>query len=156
MKPLIVLILTFVLVAVIQKWVNGSIHWSTAGSYAFAAMLVFTSIGHFLFPQGMAAMIPEFVPQRTFLVYATGVLEIAFAVGLVFPQTRIWTGWALILFLIIVLPANIKGAVDHVNYQHPDQPGPGLVYLWFRIPLQVLFIGWVYCFAVRQLFHQPA
>jgi uncharacterized membrane protein len=36
-----------------------------------------------------------------------------------------------------VLPANIYSAVKEVGLG-----GHGAAYLWFRIPLQLLFIGW--------------
>jgi hypothetical protein len=42
-------------------------------------------------------------------------------------------------------PGNIKAAVNHIDYQKGTNNGPGPTYLWFRIPLQLFFIGWV-CF----------
>jgi hypothetical protein len=44
----------------------------------------------------------------------------------------------------LILPANIKEAIDHVDYQNATFEGKGLSYLWFRIPLQLLFIAWTY------------
>lgn len=47
-----------------------------------------------------------------------------------------------------MLPANIIAAKQKINLEKASYDGPGLAYLWFRIPLQVLFIGWVLFFAV--------
>jgi uncharacterized membrane protein len=59
------------------------------------------------------------------------------------------TGWLLILFFILILPANIYAAVRHIDYQKATTEGNGLHYLWFRVPLQLLFIAWAYFFAVK-------
>ena len=114
-----------------------------------SVMLVFTAIGHFAFTKGMAMMIPDFMPYKTEVVYLTGVIEIIAAVGLLIPSSRVWTGWALILFFILLLPGNIKAAIDHVDYQKATLDGSGPTYLWFRIPLQLLFIAWTYLSAIR-------
>ena len=37
---------------------------------------IFTSIGHFISTEGMAAMLPPSVPYRIELIYLTGVLEL--------------------------------------------------------------------------------
>jgi hypothetical protein len=46
-----------------------------------------------------------------------------------------------------MLPANIKAAINNINYQTGALNGNGPSYLWFRIPLQLFFIFWVYHFA---------
>ena len=62
----------------------------------------------------------------------------------------IWTLLAfLIVFFILILPVNINAALRHIDYEKGTYEGPGTKYLWFRIPLQVLFILWVYWFALR-------
>ena len=114
-----------------------------------AVMLLFTAIGHFAFTKGMTMMLPDFIPFKTEVIYLTGIIEIIAAVGLLIPNTRLWTGWALIIFFILLLPGNIKAAIDHVDYQKGTFDGNGPNYLWFRIPLQVLFIMWTYLSTIR-------
>jgi uncharacterized membrane protein len=65
----------------------------------------------------------------------------------------VWAGWALILFFILVLPGNIKAAIHHIDYQKGTFDGYGPNYLWFRVPLQILFIGWTYISAIK--FNSP-
>lgn len=134
----------------IMKQIFGKYRFSSAGRIAMSAMLLFTAIGHFAFNKGMAMMLPEFLPYKTGIVYITGFLEVVMAVGLLLPQYRTVTGWTLILFLLLVLPANLYAAVYQVDYQNATFDGPGLHYLWFRIPLQLLLIVWAYAFAVKQ------
>jgi len=92
-------------------------------------MLVFTSMAHFIYTKGMVMMMPGFIPYKKRLVYLTGLIEIAAAAGLlIFPLSRI-TAWLLILFFVLVLPANIRAAVGNVNYQKGDSTGSGVRYL---------------------------
>ena len=96
----------------------------------------------------MAMMIPDFIPNRLAIVYLTGVIEILGAIGLLLPSFRMTTGWLLIVFFILIVPANIHAAIRHLDFQNGNYNGNGINYLWFRIPLQMFFIGWVYYFAI--------
>tara|TARA_R110000796_G_scaffold10530_5_gene35016 strand:- start:8593 stop:8967 length:375 start_codon:yes stop_codon:yes gene_type:complete len=122
-----------------------------AGQIAMAAMLLFTSLGHFMFTEGMAAMMPEFIPLKKEMVYFTGVMEILFAIGLLIPRLKTPTACLLMLFFILILPANIKAAVENINYQTGELNGSGIDYLWFRVPLQIIFILWVYFTTLKKI-----
>lgn len=149
MKPLVILIAVFLVTILLMKLFMKEVNFPLAGRIAMAAMLVFTAIGHFAFTAGMAAMIPDIIPGKTALVYFTGVLELLFALGLLNPSYRTQLAWLLILFFILVLPANIKASLEHINYQTGEANGNGPAYLWLRIPMQLFFIGWVYFSAIR-------
>ncbi|HZG26533.1 MAG TPA: hypothetical protein VEZ17_18220 [Chitinophagaceae bacterium] len=149
MKPLIVLISVFALSIILTKILRGSYEIALSGRIAMSAMLCFTAIGHFVFTQGMTMMIPDFVPYKTETVYLTGIIEILAAIGLFIPGFRITVAWLLIAFFILLLPANIYAAVKQVDYQKATLEGQGLAYLWFRIPLQVVFICWTYLSAIK-------
>ena len=97
-------------------------------------------VGHLLYPESVVELIPSWFPLRLFSAYATGVLEIAFAILLWTRHARS-TGLVIIIYLILVLPFNIYGwtiADNSINYL--DNPS----YLWLRIPLQALFIAFAY------------
>jgi uncharacterized membrane protein len=81
-------------------------------------------------------------------VYITGIMEIAGAAGLLLPMLARGTSIALIVFFVVMLPANIYAAANHIDYQKGTTDGSGINYLWFRVPLQLLFILWVYYSAV--------
>jgi uncharacterized membrane protein len=93
-------------------------------------------------------MLPDFIPYKTAVIWLTGFIEIAAAIGLLIPQIRIITAWLLIVFLILILPANIYAATKQIDYQKGTFDGKGTTYLYFRIPLQILFIVWVYLSAI--------
>ena len=149
MKPLFVLLGAFIISLILTKLFTKTIDYPLPGRIAMAVMLAFTAIGHFAFTKGMTMMAPDFIPFKTEVIYLTGVIEIIAAVGLLIPSLRVWTGWALIVFFTLLLPGNIKAAIDHVDYQKATFNGNGLSYLWFRIPLQLLFIVWTYLSAIR-------
>ena len=149
MKPFIILLSAFIISMGITKLFTGEFDYPLSGKIAMSVMLVFTSMAHFIYTKGMVMMMPGFIPYKKGLVYLTGLIEIAAAAGLlIFPLSHI-TAWLLILFFVLVLPANIRAAVGNVNYQKGDSNGSGIKYLWFRIPLQLFFILWVYFFAIK-------
>ncbi|AQG79195.1 hypothetical protein [Spirosoma montaniterrae] len=144
MKPLLVLLGTFV-IALFSLYFTGK-GWNIplAGRIGMAMMLLFTAIGHFTFTNGMSLMIPDFIPFKAVVVKVTGILEIVAAVSLLVPATQPVAGWLLIIFFLLILPANIKAALLSIDYQQATFTGKGPTYLWFRIPLQFFFIAWVY------------
>ena len=149
MKPLIVLMTVFAVALTIFRFTKNEYAYAQAARVAMAAMLLFTALGHFLFAKGMAMMVPDFISFKTEAVYATGIIEIAAAIGLLVPSLRVLTGALLIVFFVLMLPANIKAASQNINYQTGALDGAGLAYLWFRVPLQLLFIAWVYVSTLR-------
>ena len=94
-------------------------------------------------------MLPDFIPYKTATIYLTGIIEIAAAIGLFIPSFSVITAWLLITFFILILPANIYAAIKHIDYQKATLDGNGLTYLWFRIPLQILFIVWTYLCVIK-------
>ncbi len=149
MKPLIILFTVFAVSLLTTKFVRGNFEFTLSGRIAMSAMLLFTAIGHFAFTKGMSMMLPDFIPFKTEAVYLTGIIEIAAAIGLFIPNFRIVTAWLLIAFFILILPANIHAAIKHIDYQKGTFEGNGLIYLWFRIPLQILFIVWTYLSSIK-------
>jgi uncharacterized membrane protein len=148
MTPLIVLLSAFLVSVVFTKILKKRIDYILSGNVAMAVMLFFTAVGHFIFAEGMSNMLPEEVPGRKLIVLMTGILEAAAGVGLLVSKLRRITGMLLIAFFLLVLPANIHAALNHIDIETGEPTGAGPKYLWFRIPLQLFFIGWVYWFSV--------
>ena len=149
MKPLIVLLSVFAISLLSTKIFRGNYEFALSGRIAMSAMLVFTAVGHFVFTKGMTMMLPQFIPYKTEAVYLTGVIEIVAAIGLLIPNFNELVAWLLIVFFILMLPANIYAAIKNVDYQKGTFDGSGLTYLWFRIPLQVVFIVWTYLSVIK-------
>jgi uncharacterized membrane protein len=148
MKPLIVLISAFALcLGVTLAMQHADINVS--GRTAMALMLVFTAIGHFKFKEGMAMMLPPLFCAKTQIVLATGIIELLAAIGLLVSSTIQITGILLIIFFVLILPANIYAAIKKVDLEKAAFTGYGINYLWFRIPEQLFFMGWVYFFTLK-------
>jgi uncharacterized membrane protein len=94
---------------------------------------------HFVTPKPYLSMMPSYLPAHAALVQISGVAEILGGAGVFLPDTRRFSAWGLILLLIAVFPANLNVAL----HGWPGESLPGWV-LWARLPLQVLFIWWVY------------
>jgi uncharacterized membrane protein len=149
MKPLFVLVVVFMIALLALRAMRGDYQFALAGRIAMAAMLLFTSIAHFAFTKGMSMMLPDIIPYKTEAIYLTGIIEIVIAIGLLVPGFTVPAAWFLIVFFILLLPANIYAAVRHIDYEKATFAGNGPGYLWFRIPLQVLFIVWTYLSAIK-------
>jgi uncharacterized membrane protein len=149
MKPLLVLLGGFIIALAAIKLITGEYDFALSARIAMSVMLLFTSIAHFAFTKGMVMMMPGFIPFKKELVYLTGVVEIVAAVGLLISSVKVLTAWLLIAFFISLLPANISAAVKHVDYEKGTLDGSGVTYLWFRVPLQILFIAWTYFAAIK-------
>jgi uncharacterized membrane protein len=153
MKPLLVLLAVFGVLGAVTYFFQGQVNYLLAGNGAMAAMLLFTGAAHFAFTEGMMQMLPTVLPAKKAWVYATGVLELAAAVGLL-PSLRFKTAGCLLIFFLLILPANILAARRRLNYQTGTPDGPGLSYLWFRIPLQLFFMAWTWYFGWHLPWHR--
>jgi uncharacterized membrane protein len=149
MKPLIVLLVSFAIALIATRLITGEFAFAFSARIAMAIMLVFTAIAHFAFTKGMIMMIPDFIPFKKGMVYVTGFIEIAAAAGLFIPDLQVLTAWLLILFFLLLLPANINAAIRHIDFEKGTFEGPGANYLWFRVPLQILFILWTYFVGIK-------
>jgi uncharacterized membrane protein len=153
MSTLVVLLISFCLMTFINRYIlNDTLTLSLMGRVAMSVMLLFSGSSHFFKTGEMIQMMPEFLPFKIELVYLTGIMELAFAASLLFSRYTKWTVIALILFFLAILPANIVGSIKKVPLGGMEN---GPVYLYFRIPLQLLFIGWAYYFGIR-LAENPA
>ncbi|QEM04380.1 hypothetical protein DIU31_012990 [Mucilaginibacter rubeus] len=148
MKVLLVLIISFILTTVISRLFVDDWNIMLNGNVAMMLMLWFTSLGHFMFTKGMVMMMPSFIPFKGALVYLTGIMEIVLGALLVVNAARHIAGIILLVMFVVMLPANINAAIKHVDFEKGTYDGSGTGYLWFRIPLQLLFIAWILYFSV--------
>ena len=94
---------------------------------------------HFLNPEPFVEIMPEVLPFPLALVYISGFFEILGGLGLLFARTRQKASWGLLALLIAVFPANLNMAINSIDFGLPHE------WLWWRLPLQVVFVLWVWC-----------
>jgi uncharacterized membrane protein len=106
--------------------------------WLIAAIFVGAGVMHFVKPRLFAAIVPPFLPNALLLVYLSGVAEILGGLGVLVPAFRVWAGWGLIALLVAVFPANVYMAMEAEKF------GIAPVWLWLRLPLQLVLIAWVW------------
>jgi len=97
-----------------------------------AAFYVAAGVLHIASPGGFVKIVPPTIPAPGAVVAFTGVCEIAGAIGLLVPKTRMWAGRMLALYALCVWPANLYHALAGVHVPPlPDSwwyHGPRLVF----------------------------
>ena len=108
---------------------------------------VVAGLFHFIAPQIYVAIMPGFLPSPKVLVALSGVAEILGGIGVSLPLVRRAAAWGLIALLVCVFPANIHALSTGMVIASHALP---LWMLWLRLPLQPLFIAWVYYACLRE------
>ncbi|MBK9154725.1 MAG: DoxX family membrane protein [Chloracidobacterium sp.] len=148
MAPLLFLLVSFAILYLLDRFaLSGRLGISFIGRAAMAVMLLVTGISHFTNTEEMVAMIPDILPAKRELIWFTGVCELAAVVGLLWDRTARPAAILLIVFFVLVLPANIAESLRSVEFGGMEY---GPIYLLFRVPLQIFFIWWVWYFGLSQ------
>src|SRR5829696_8982476 len=120
--------------------------WREAARLALVIMFLFTGLSHFSsLKHDFAAMIPAPLPNGLWVIYLTGLFEIAGAVGLLIPRTRRLAGICLVLLLVALFSANVNAALNEVPLR-----GEAATPLWIRTPMQLLYIGMVWWTSIKE------
>jgi uncharacterized membrane protein len=113
-------------------------HSRLGGFFLVAGLL------HFLKPKPYVSIVPDALPRKREIVFASGVAEMAGGAGVLVPATRRLAGWWLIATLLAIFPANINMAVNAGRYRAVPEP-----LLWARLPVQGMLIAWVWRATLR-------
>jgi uncharacterized membrane protein len=100
---------------------------------------VLAGANHFLNPDFYVEMMPPYLPAHLGLVYLSGLFESLGGAAVLAPSLRSLAGWALVLLLAAVFPANLHMALN------PDLfPDISAMTVYLRLPLQIPLIAWAY------------
>ena len=93
---------------------------------------------HMVATAAMVRIVPHWVPGARAVVMATGICELAGAIGLLTRRWRVAAGWGLAAYALCVWPANF------VHAMHDLGTGTGLSgwYHYPRLALQPAIIWW--------------
>ena len=109
-----------------------------------ALFFIAAGVNHFVRPEFYLPIMPAWLPAPMALIYVSGIFEIVGGVAVLVPRLRHAAGWGLIALLIAVFPANIEMALNADAFA--DHFPVWLI--WLRLPMQGLFVWWVYCAAI--------
>ena len=115
--------------------------WKTIARFAMGILFILASTLHFTASEAELKIIPAFLPMRREALYVTGVLEFLGGVGLFVPNRKVQraSSWGLVALLVAIFPANVYQAVAGIKLGgFMNSP----LYLWGRLPFQIVFIGW--------------
>ena len=107
--------------------------------YLLCVFFVLAGLNHFINPAFYLKIMPPYLPWHLFLVYLSGLFEIALGVLLFVPALTRVAAWGLIALLVAVFPANIQMAVNPQLYSDINPTA-----LWLRLPLQAVLVAWAY------------
>lgn len=111
--------------------------WHTSLQGAVAVMLLLTASAHWGAKRpDLIRMVPPIFPKPGLIVTSTGLLEIAGAIGILFPATSQATSIGLAVLLVAMFPANVRAARESLTIG--GRPVPKLP---LRIVLQVVFLA---------------
>ena len=115
------------------------------GRAVLGAVFLLAGTLHFARPRMYEAIMPDWLPAHTELVYASGVAEFAAAALTLHPRTRRAGGWGLVATLVGVFPANVEMALNPARF---EQFPPAA--LWARLPLQLVMIYLVWLATLKR------
>lgn len=95
-----------------------------------------SGVVHLVKPEVYEPLMPSWVPAHREVILASGVAELAGAVGMLFPPTRRLAGLASAALLVGVFPGNIKMAADASRTRNT----PFKAAAFGRLPLQLPMI----------------
>lgn len=105
--------------------------------FGLVALFLFTGATHFAgMKHDFAAMIPPPLTGELWVIYLTGVMEIAGAIGLTIPKVRRLAGICLFLLLVTLFPANVYAAVNSIQFR-----GSPPTDVWLRGLVQLVLLA---------------
>ena len=116
-----------------------------AGLYLQAAFYAAAGANHLWHPRTYIAIVPDHYTHPAFWVAATGIAELAGALGLLLPGTRRAAAIGIIVMLLGYFDVHIF-MLQHAADRFASIPHWALV---ARLPLQFVLIAWAWAYARR-------
>lgn len=129
-----------------SKSANKPLNTTKYACWGLGIAFIFFFVGHFVKTEGMAEMLPPWVPFRLALIYFTGIVELLIGIALFLPRYQTLAAKLAILIFVVFFPANIYAAINGIGLGG-HQWGP--IYLLIRGPLQIILIAWAYFLCLK-------
>lgn len=104
-----------------------------------AGFLIVAGIAHFVKSGSYVKIVPPTVPFREAVVLISGAVCGILGVALLVPKFSRVAAWGIVVYLVAVFPANV-----HMTLHPEIFPMVPVWFLWARLPLQAVLIGWAY------------
>jgi uncharacterized membrane protein len=116
----------------------------SAARYLLGAALIYAGVGHFTFSRvAFQAQVPPWVPlDPDFVVLASGAVEIALGLGLIFvSRYRKQIGWLTAAFFLAIFPGNISQYLTQTDAFGLNTDEARAIRLLFQ-PLLIVWALW--------------
>jgi uncharacterized membrane protein len=102
-----------------------------------AVMYIFAGVMHFVAPKAYVKIMPDYFKHKPFLVYASGVAEIACGAALFFESLKNFAIYGIVAMLVLFLTV-------HINMLKGEREAHGIpkFILILKLPIQFLLIWW--------------
>jgi uncharacterized membrane protein len=110
---------------------------------ALACLFITSGTTHLVKPEVFEPLVPNSLPRRRELIYASGVAELACAAGLLHPRTRRYAGFASAALLLAILPGNVQMSANYgKRAQRKGTPAAQAAFVGTvaRLPMQLPLI----------------
>lgn len=125
-----------------ENGVSGAELARLAGRVLLAAALLVAGTAHFVDTEEFYAQVPEWFPlDETFVVLASGAVELALGLALLSGWRKVVVGWTVAALFVAVFPGNISQYVTGADAFGLDTDTKRLVRLFFQ-PLLVVWALW--------------
>ena len=115
---------------------------TTLARLALGVFLLIAGVGHFIGTQEFTAQVPPWMPAPTFVVYASGVVEIALGLALIIVRRhRAVVGWIVAAFFVVIFPGNIWQFIEGRDAFGLDSDAARAIRLLFQ-PILVVWALW--------------
>jgi len=102
--------------------------------------MINAGVQHFLKPDFFSVFVPDFLPFKSFIIYASGIVEILLGVLLIIPKYKKLAAAGILILMIVFLPIHIWDVFS-------DAPAIGShKAAYIRLPLQFVLIAIAYKF----------
>lgn len=149
MKPFIILVVAFFVVLGFGKLTGKELNLFLIARLALSCMLVFIALGHFIYGEELAEMIPLKFSNKGNIITILALTQLLASITLHIPLLRKSTGWLLIVYFLFIFSITIYAAFQGNNYQTIEFKGQTTLFIWLRLPFQILLVLWTYWSAIK-------
>lgn len=112
---------------------------STWQFYVMPLMYVIAGLMHFIKPKAYMRIMPNYLPNHKFLVYTSGIIEIALGIAICIPKLKVFAVYGIIAMLVVFL-------LVHFYMLSSEKASAGVPkwILILRIPLQFGLMYWAW------------
>ena len=115
---------------------------TTLARLVLGVFLLIAGVGHSITTGEFTAQVPPWMPAPEFVVYASGVVEIALGVALIaLPRHRVIVGTIVAAFFVVIFPGNIAQWTEGVDAFGLDTDTKRFARLFFQPVLVIWALG---------------